>query len=196
MKTLCLLFNAAYYVSGGRMTKMTEEEKLAVTIVIIVIVLALATWGLIILVRYNFKKSMIRQKLAWSAWQDPFWKYDQVIGKASAVYKKAQSAPLTDTSVFRFDTFRQRSELAIIKKKIKSDTDLRFKDVYIVSFGDYKNNAEDEVHIYFEVQNTFTHRSYREIVTFIHSGEGLIITGLMRHPTIYVIAHARSKVEK
>ncbi|MCD6066026.1 MAG: hypothetical protein K0S33_852 [Bacteroidetes bacterium] len=178
-------------------SKLTEGQRQAILIVMICIGSLLCLWGLFVLLKYSFIKKLIRNRMKWSEGKDAFWNYDKVLALSQECYVKAQlflNASKQDQLPFL--SAHAKARLRGIKKNIRKESDLTFKNAYIVSFIDRKENQNDELTVYFEIINTYTKKKYREIVSFRRKEESLVLTDVSRNPSIYMITHRRSKVEK
>jgi hypothetical protein len=184
------------YIGSGRATKLSEGERIAVTIMIVGLLVILLSWAITVLVRYNFREKMIRRRMQWSSSKDPFWNYDSIIQAAKENYCKAQVLLSTNPLAFlkRLSPYAQ-ARLRIFTKGIRSEKDIEFLDAYVVCFDDKVQNAGDSVAVYLEVRVKKRVR-FREILTMYREGDEWRITEYVQNPTMFMISHARSIVEK
>lgn len=175
--------------------RLTKEEEKWVGYGLIIVFLILITWALIALIRYYFREQMIRRKMRWSYSQDPFWNYDEIIRTTKELYIRAQIL-LNTTQRFqnRLSPYA-KARLRLFRKKIVSERDIQIQAAYIVCFDDKKNDAEDSVAVYMKVKVKGAGQ-FEEILILHRDANEWKITDYVKNPTIYMISHARSIVEK
>lgn len=133
--------------------------------------------------------------MRWSYSNDAFWNYDEIIHTARELYVRAQV--LLNTSQ-RFQSRLSpyaKARLRLFRKKIVSEKDIQVASAYIVCFDDKKNDAEDSVAVYMKVRVKGAGQ-FEEILILHREGNEWKITDYVKNPTIYMISHARSIVEK
>lgn len=184
----------AYGIHGR--WRLSETERLWAGYGLIILLLLLTIWGLTVLVRYYFREQMIRRKMRWSATIDPFWNYDAIIDKAKNLYTRAQLLLNTNSPAFlkKLSPYA-RARMRLFRKQVRAAQDLRFGEAYIVCFDDKKNNAADSVAVYLRLHVRGI-GSFEEVVVMHRYENDWKITDYIRNPTVFMITHARSIVEK
>lgn len=176
--------------------QLTETERKSINFIIIFIVSIIAIWASTILIRYYFREHMVRKKMRWSFLQDSFWNYDSIIKQAQDNYIKAQIF-LNTKPVQKLKSLNpyNKARLRLFAKKIRSVDDVKFLSTYIVCFDDKKNDAEDSVAVYlkFRIRSSLP---YEEILVMHREGQNWKITDYVKNPTVFMIAHSRSIIEK
>lgn len=186
----------AVYI-GRANSKLSEEDRNVLGIIILSSFAILLIWGIIVLIRYSFIKRLIKKKMSWSYTRDAFWNYEKIIEGSEKAYIKAQLfLNSTKYETLPFLTPHAKARLRLIKKRITSEHDLFFTNSYIVSFIDKVGHEFDEVNVYLEIKNKISNRTYKELLVLKREEKELIIKDIIRNPTIYMIAHARSIVKK
>lgn len=186
----------AVYI-GRHSTKLTEEDRKILSVIIVCFFIFWLIWGAFILVRYYLIRQLVQKKMKWSCDRDAFWNYDKIIDCAEKSYIKAQLfLNSTKYESLPFLNPHAKARLRLIKKRIKSEKDLIFPNSFIVSFIDKIGHEFDEVNVYLEIKNKNTRQIYKEMLVLKREEEDLIIKDIIRNPTIYMIAHARSIVKK
>lgn len=185
-----------WYTRGGG-GKLSEEQRRILNVIIISFFVFWLIWGAFILIRYYLIRQLIQKKMRWSHDRDAFWNYNKIIESAEQAYVKAQLfLNATKYEALPFLNPHAKARLRLIKKRIKSEHDLLFPNSFIVSFIDKIGHEFDEVSVYLEIKNKNTNQIYRELLVLKREEEDLIIKNIIRNPTIYMIAHARSIVKK
>jgi hypothetical protein len=172
--------------SGG---KMSPAEGKIFLFILLFIALSLVVWGIIILIRYNNIKTRLKKKMMWSASNDSFWEYGKVIKMSQEAYLKAQIGASENTPHIR-------AKLRQLKRRVININDIKFLDCYVVSFHDKAVDFEDKINVLFEIKNENHYVRYKEIATFRRDNYSLILNGIIKNPTMYMIAHAISIIEK
>jgi len=191
---LHVLLRYGVYSSHG--APLTEGERLAVRIAVLTLTTALLLWGIIVLIRYYYKEQMVRRRMRWSSSKDSFWDYNNIVETAKQNYIKAQVLLNTNPSAFmnRLSPYA-KARLRLFRKQVNAATDLHFPAAYIVCFDDKRNDAEDSVAVYLEIAVKKAGK-YREILIMHREGNSWKITEYVKNPTMFMISHSRSIVEK
>lgn len=176
--------------------RLSETERLWVGYGLITLFVLLLCWGLITLARYYFREQMIRRRMRWSSTMDPVWNYDAIIDAAKSLYTRAQLLLNTDSAAFlnKLSPYA-RARMRLFKKRVRADEDIRFDAAYIVCFDDKRNNREDSVAVYLKIHVRGQGR-FEEIVVMHRYENEWKITDYVKNPTLFMISHARSIVEK
>lgn len=180
---------------GHQVSGLTDSQRQGFAYVLLFLFLCLIAWGTITLIRYFFREQMVRKKMRWSATADSFWDYDTIIDAAKNNYTKAQIMLTTHPETLKRLGAHERARLRLLTKKITSPQEIVYKNAYIVCFDDKKNDRKDSVAVYLE----FTVRKkqrFKEILIMHREDEQWKITDYVKDPSMYMISHARSIIEK
>jgi hypothetical protein len=190
-----LLWIILFRTPGGPW-KLSETERAIIKYGLFGLTIILAAWGITVLVRYYYRGEMIRKKMRWSHANDSLWNYDAIIAAARDNYIKAQVLLNSNPSVFlkRLSPYA-RARLRLFKKQVRSGADIEFPNAYVVCFDDKQNNAQDSVAVYLDVLVKRTVK-FSEILIMHREFDEWKITEYVKNPTIFMISHARSIVEK
>lgn len=182
--------------TGGGQSHLSETERAFVKYGLLGLGVILSSWGITVLIRYYFREKMIRRKMQWSFSKDKLWNYDSIIDAAKENYTKAQLLLGTNPSAFlkRLSPY-SRARLRLFSKGVHSEKDIEFGPVYIVCFDDKRNDSNDSVAVYLEIV-VKKQVKFREILLMHREFNEWKITEYVKDPTIFMISHARSIVEK